>query len=336
MERKILVTGGAGYVGCRLVPALLSNGYGVRVLDNMIYGDEGLSALRNDAEIVRGDIRDQAAVEKSLSGIDSVIHLACISNDPSSDLNPLLTKQINYDGHALLVDAAKKEGVNRFIFASSSSVYGIKEEEKVTEDLSLEPLTMYSSSKVFGEKYLLSIDSPDFTTVVIRPATICGYSPRQRFDVVVNIFTYSGIKDGVINVNGGSQKRPNIHIADMVEAYLGLLEADREKISGKVYNFGGENHTLLQLAEITRDTLKSVKAKIEVKPSTKDSRSYSISSDKIRDELGIEPKRGIGDAVSELEEALIWGVIPEPESSRYRNVLRIKEIGAETLLLNQK
>src|SRR5262245_13299278 len=252
---RVLVTGGAGHVGAVLVPKLLALGYGVTVLDLYLYGEDVLKGYRRHPGLreVKGDIRDPEVVKQALEGCDSVIHLACISNDPSFELNPELGRSINLDAFVPLVRAAKAATAKRFIYASSSSVYGVKEGVDVTEDLSLDPLTDYSKFKAECEALLEKERAPGFTTVTIRPATVCGYSPRQRLDVVVNILTNLGYHKGEISVFGGEQLRPNIHIGDMVDVYLLLLAAPAELIDGKVFNAGYENHTVMQLARMVQN-----------------------------------------------------------------------------------
>ena len=214
---RIFVTGGAGYVGAVLVPRLLSEGYEVTVLDLMIYGEEVLRS-HPKLSLIKGDIRDKMLLKNSVPGHDCVIHLACISNDPSFELNPDLGRSINLDAFKPLVQISRDSGVERFVYASSSSVYGIKSEHDVHEEMAVEPLTDYSRFKADCETILLEQQSPEFTTVTIRPATVCGYSPRQRLDVVVNILTNLAYHRRKISVFGGEQLRPNIHIKDMVEA----------------------------------------------------------------------------------------------------------------------
>lgn len=323
---NVLVTGGAGYVGSALVPKLLDAGHRVTVLDLYLYGDVHAPLRPNPNLIeVKGDLRDPDTVTQALRGCDAVIHLACISNDPSFDLDPALGRSINYDCFRPLVRAAKAAGVGRFIYASSSSVYGIKEEENVSEDLPLEPLTDYSRFKMMCEEVLAEEREPGFTTLTIRPATVCGYAPRLRLDLSVNILTNHAINNGVIKVFGGSQKRPNIHVDDMVDLYLNALQWDDAAIDGKIYNAGYENHTILEIAEMVRSVVGSDVA-IEVTP-TDDLRSYHISSAKIAAELGFRPKRTIADAVSGLKAAFDGGLVPDSMTApRWYNIKMMQQV----------
>jgi nucleoside-diphosphate-sugar epimerase len=327
MDRKILVTGGAGYVGSNLVPKLLKKGYAVVVLDLYIYGKEVFHNVRPNHKLieVEGDIRDVKVVKKAMHGCDVVIHLACISNDPSYDLNPDLGRSINYDSFRPLIHASKNAGVKRFIYASSSSVYGLKDEDEVTEDLPLEPLTDYSKYKVLCEKILEEEREPGFVTCTIRPSTVCGYAPRQRLDVVVNILTNHAVNNGRIKVFGGSQKRPNIHIEDMSDLYCFLLEQSGERIDGKIYNAGYENYTLIELAEIVKRVIgKDLSIDVE---QTDDLRSYHVSSQKMKTELGFEPSHNIESAVRGLLEAFEDGRLPNPmDDSKYFNIKKMQEI----------
>lgn len=322
--QNILVTGGAGYVGAVLTPKLLSKGYKVTVLDLMIYGEDVLPDHPSLTK-VKGDIRDQELLRKILPGQDAVIHLACISNDPSFELNPNLGKSINLDAFDPLVKISKESGVKRFIYASSSSVYGIKEEPNVTEDMTLEPLTDYSKFKADCEEILSNYQSDDFTTLTIRPATVCGYSPRLRLDLSVNILTNLAINKGEITVFGGTQKRPNIHIEDMTDLYCYLLTLPKDQIAGKVYNAGYENHTINEIAGMVKNIV-GEQVKVITTP-TNDLRSYHISSEKIKKELGFAPAHTIEDAVSDLKSAFEKGLIKDSlNNEKYFNVKLMQKI----------
>jgi nucleoside-diphosphate-sugar epimerase len=323
MKKTVLITGGAGYVGSVLVPKMLEKGYNVKVLDLYLYGDDVLKPHPN-LEQIHGDIRDTDLLKRSLLGCDTVIHLACISNDPSFELDPELGKSINFDAFEPLVQISRDAGVKRFIYASSSSVYGVKDTENVTEDMSLEPLTDYSKFKAMCEEILQKYQSPDFTTVTLRPATVCGYSPRQRLDVIVNILTNNAVNTGTIKLFGGDQKRPNIHIQDMADAYLLMLALPSEKIAGKIYNVGDENHTVKELGDIVRAVV-GEHVQIVTVP-TNDNRSYHISSEKIAKELGFRTSHTIADAVRELAAALKDGRLPNSMTDpRYFNIKRMQE-----------
>ena len=323
-KHQIFVTGGAGYVGAVLVPQLLEAGHMVTVLDLLIYGEDVLEAHPN-LRVLKGDIRDVDLLKRELNGHDTVIHLACISNDPSFEMNPLLGKSINLDAFRPLVEASKIGGVSRFIYASSSSVYGVKEESNVHENMSLEPLTDYSKFKADCEKILGEYQDDDFTTVTIRPATVCGYSPRQRLDVVVNILTNLAFHNRKITVFGGSQLRPNIHIQDMVDVYLMLLDAPTEKIAGQIFNAGYENHSVLELAKMVQSVVGD--DVVLVSTPTDDNRSYHVSSEKIRDILGFEAKHTIRDAAAGLVAAFKAGNLPDSlTDERYFNIKRMQSI----------
>lgn len=325
-SKTVLVTGGAGYVGAVLVPKLLGAGYRVKVVDLYLFGDDVLSSVSGNPNLeeIKGDIRDRTVLNRAMRGCDAVIHLACISNDPSFDLDPELGKSINYDAFFGLVDAAKEHGVGRFVYASSSSVYGIKEDENVTEALALEPLTDYSKYKALCEEELLKAREPGFVTFILRPATVCGYSPRLRLDLTVNILTNHAVNRNKITVFGGEQKRPNIHIEDVTDLYVKSLEWQDEEIDGKIYNAGYENHKVMEIAEIVRGVV-GAQVDIEVTP-TDDHRSYHISSDKIERELGYVPRHTIDEAVSDLVTAFRQGRIPDSlTDSRYYNIKTMQE-----------
>ena len=325
--KRVMVTGGAGYVGSCLVPKLLDAGYEASVLDLYLYGDDLFSKYAGDSRLrqVKGDLRDPAAVTKALEGCDAVIHLACISNDPSFDLDPDLGRSINYDCFRPLVRASKDVGVGRFIYASSSSVYRIKDDPNVTEELSLQPLTDYSKYKAMCEEVLEQEREKGFVGVTIRPATVCGYAPRLRLDLTVNILTNLAITNGKITVFGGEQLRPNLHVEDMTDLYLRLLAADDTAVDGKVWNAGYHNLKVREIADMVRERVGD-KVEIVVTP-TDDHRSYHVSSEKIRRDLGFQASRSVSDAILDLKSAFADGRVPNSMTDdRYYNIRRMQSV----------
>ena len=300
MKKKIFITGGAGYVGSALVPALIKENYEVTVYDLMIYGENVIDQNKK-LRLIKGDIRDTSLLNKYLPGHDVVIHLACISNDPSFELNPSLGKSINLDSFEPLVKISKSNNIKQFIYASSSSVYGIKKEKNVHENMSLEPMTDYSKFKADCEKILNQYGDENFTVTTIRPATVCGYAKRQRLDVIVNIFTNFAFHKREIQIFGGSQLRPNIHIKDMARVYLKLIETDKSKINKEIFNIGSANHSVMDIANMVKRNIGDdiVLKKIH----SDDLRSYHVSSEKIKNVLGFETKLTVEDAILDLKEA---------------------------------
>jgi nucleoside-diphosphate-sugar epimerase len=325
--KRVMVTGGAGYVGSSLVPKLLAAGYAVSVLDLYLYGDDLFKDLKGNPGLreIKGDLRNPEAVAKALEGCDAVIHLACISNDPSFDLDPSLGKSINFDCFRPLIKASKAVGVKRFIYASSSSVYGIKDDPSVTEDLPLNPLTDYSKFKAMCEVVLEEEREPGFVCVTIRPATVCGYAPRLRLDLTVNILTNLAITNGKITVFGGEQLRPNLHVEDMTDLYLRLLEADDATVDGKIWNAGYHNLKVREIADMVRARVGD-SVEIVVTP-TDDHRSYHVSSEKIHRELGFEAKRTVNDAIVDLKAAFEAGKVPNSMTDdKYYNIKLMQSI----------
>tara|TARA_B110000008_G_scaffold251037_1_gene264698 strand:- start:2567 stop:3547 length:981 start_codon:yes stop_codon:yes gene_type:complete len=322
--KKIFITGGAGYVGSKLVPKLLELGYEVTVLDLMIYGEDVLPE-HEKLKKIKGDIRDLDLLEKNLPGHQYLIHLACISNDPSFELNPTLGKSINLDAFEPMVKMSIKSGINGFIYASSSSVYGIKKEKNVTEDMKLEPLTDYSKFKGDCEKILNSYKSNSFITTTIRPSTVCGYARRQRLDLVVNILSNHAFYNREIKVFGGDQLRPNVHIDDMVNSYLAVLTADPKVINGEIFNVGFKNQTVNELAadvkEMIGDDVKIINTK------SNDNRSYHVSSEKIKKVLGFETKYTVKNAVSDLKIAFENNILTNTfDDELFFNIKRMNSI----------
>lgn len=329
---EVLVTGGAGYIGSVLVPKLLARGHRVVVLDLMLFDANSLDAVAQhpNLTLVRGDIRDGQLLEDLLGSrrFDAVIHLAAISNDPCSELDPELTRQINLVATTRLMAEAKRHGVRRFLNASSASVYGLKEEEQVTEELSLEPRTIYARCKADTEQVLEDLVDEAFCGVSVRAATVCGWSPRLRLDLTINILTSQALSQGRIRVFGGSQQRPNVHVQDLADFYARLLELEPERINGRAFNVSCENATVYQLAEMVRAAL-DPSLPIVVEP-TADDRSYRLSARRAREELGFSPTRPLSLAVEELRDAFADGRVADPGAAVYRNIEVMKR--APTLL----
>lgn len=302
---RVLVTGSKGYVGSRLCPYLKDIGFEVNEFG--------------------GDIRNDATVADNIYGgrINAIIHLAAISNDPTGEVDEVITRQTNFEAVELLLSHAKLMGVNRFINASSSSVYGVKREEKVTEAVEPEPVTFYSKYKFFAEFLVKSAASSDFTTVNVRPATICGWSPRQRFDLTVNKMTADAVRNHVITVHGGEQRRPNIGMTDMIRLYGQLLIEDIEKINGQTFNFGYENMKVIDIAKLIQSTFSDLPIQIKVED-TKDLRDYHIDSFKIGDRLGVFPKSSIRDEIRELRARLEMGHYPNHNDAEYYNMRHMR------------
>ncbi|MTI08919.1 NAD-dependent epimerase/dehydratase family protein [Curvivirga aplysinae] len=332
-DETVLITGGAGYVGSMLTMNLLEQGYNVKVLDLYLYGDASLESVRDHPNLIeiKGDLRDQELLKTSLEKVDKVIHLACVSNDPSFELNPALSKAINFDAFEPLVELSKDAGVKMFIYASSASVYGVSDADNVTEDHPLLPITDYNKYKGLCEPILLKYKDKDFCPVIIRPATVCGYSTRQRFDLSVNILTSHAVNNRKITVFGGSQKRPNLHIKDMISLYSLLLKQPAEKVSGKIWNAGYQNHKMIDIATIVREVVAEEFPREEdieiVRTSSDDVRSYHISSEKINAELGFFPQYDIGDAVRDLCQAFKADEFGDiQDNSLYSNIKRMQEL----------
>ena len=322
--KKVFITGGGGYVGSALTDYLIDNGYFVTVYDLFIYGEKVFKSKKN-LKLIKGDLRNEKLLDKSLHQQEIVIHLACISNDPSFELNPGLGKSINFDAFEPFLKICLKKNIKRFIYASSSSVYGIKKEKDVTEDMSLEPLTDYSKFKVECENILIKEKSDNFETVVIRPATVCGYSMRQRLDVIVNILTNLAFHKREISIFGGKQLRPNIHIKDMIKAYHLLIEADSTVVNGEIFNAGWENKSVEQITEIVKSVIGDDVSIL--RSETNDNRSYHISSKKIQDLLKFKTNFTIKDAIEDLKLAFEKKLLTNTlDNDLYFNIKRMNNI----------
>jgi nucleoside-diphosphate-sugar epimerase len=330
---RIFVTGGAGYCGSRLVPQLLERGYKVTVYDIMYFGGHCLQRDNPNLEVIEGDIRDTLKLTTAVAGHDAFVSLACISNDASFELDEKLSTSINYDAFEPMVLAAKGAGIKRFVYASSSSVYGVSDQPDVTEVHPLVPLTLYNKYKGMCEPLLSKHTDERFVGVTFRPATVCGYAPRQRLDLSVNILTNHAVNNNKITVFGGSQLRPNLHVQDYVDVVELFLTAPDDKIRGEVFNVGYQNLSIMEIAHLVRQVVQEEfpdRGEIEIITTpTDDIRSYHINSDKIRRALGFRPRHTIVDAVRELCAAFREGRLPNSmHDDQYFNVRRLKRLKA--------
>ena len=322
--KKIFITGGGGYVGARLVPILLKKNFKITVYDTFFFGN--VLKKNKKLKIVKGDIRNIKKLSNSSKNHDIFLHLACISNDTSYELNKKLSKSVNFDCFEPMVIEAKKNHIKRFIYASSSSVYGVSKKKNVKENHPLLPLTLYNKFKGLCEPLLFKHTNKDFSGVVFRPATVCGYSPRMRFDLSVNILTNFAYNKNFINVFGGNQLRPNLHILDYCDAVIKLINAPIKKINNKIFNVGHQNMSISNIARLVKKIISNKKKKkIDILTSkSNDKRSYHINSDKIYQELNFKPKRGIEDAVIEIYKSFEKGDLPESfENINYYNVKKM-------------
>jgi nucleoside-diphosphate-sugar epimerase len=330
---KILVTGGAGYCGSRLVPQLLDHGYKVTIYDILYFGDAFLPKSNPNLRVIEGDIRDTAKLAAAVDGHDAFVSLACISNDASFELDEALSTSVNLHAFEPMVLAAKRAGVRRFVYASSSSVYGVSDAPEVTEDHPLVPLTLYNKYKGMCEPLLTRHTDPRFVGVTFRPATVCGYAPRQRLDLAVNILTNHAVNNNKITVFGGSQLRPNLHVQDYVDVVELLLTAPDDKIADMIFNVGTQNLSLMEIAHLVKRVVEEEfpgrgELAIVTTP-TDDIRSYHINSDKIKRMLGFVPQYTVEDAVRDLCHAFRDNRIPNSlEDDYYFNVRRLKRLKA--------
>ena len=331
--KKVVIFGGGGYCGSVLIPQLVAEGWNVTVFDTFWYGTGHLAQSPN-LRLVTGDVREIAKVKAALAGQEFVLHLACISNDASFELDEKLSTSVNLDSFEPLVVEAKNAGVKRFVFASSSSVYGVSDSPNVTEDHPLVPLTLYNKYKGMCEPLLLKHTDQNFTGVIFRPATVCGYAPRLRLDLSVNILTNHAVNKGKITVFGGSQLRPNLHVQDYADLCKLLLAAPQDKIANQVFNCGFQNMSIMDIAKAVKQVVEAAfpgKGDLPiVVTESNDLRSYHINSGKIKRILGFAPKYSVEDAVRGLCEAFREGKIPNSfDDDKYYNVRTMKAIGAK-------
>jgi nucleoside-diphosphate-sugar epimerase len=328
---SIFITGGAGYCGSRLVPFLLSKGMKVTVFDLFFFGNY-LPKDNKNLFLIKGDIRDIKKIREESKNHDIFLNLACISNDASFELDEKLSTSINLDAFEPIVIAAKKNGIKKFIYASSSSVYGISEKKNVTEDHELVPLTLYNKYKGMCEPYLLNNTDNNFIGTIFRPATVCGYAPRMRLDLSVNILTTHAIVKNKILVFGGNQLRPNLHVQDYCDAVFELINAEDKKIKNQIFNIGYENLSIINIAKLVKKIVeKEFKKEISIEvQESNDNRSYHINSDKIFNVLGFKPNKNLEFAVKELCQKFKENKIANPFSDdRFYNVKTLKKINAQ-------
>jgi nucleoside-diphosphate-sugar epimerase len=329
---RIFITGGAGYVGSRMVPYFLSKGYKITVYDTLFFTDEFLPKNDSNLKVIKGDIRDHEKIFESAKNHDFFINLACISNDTSFALDEKLSTSINLDSFEPMVLSAKKAGIKKFINASTSSVYGVSDQKDVKEDHPLVPLTLYNKYKGMTEPLLLKHLDDTFAGVIFRPATVCGYSPRQRLDLTVNILTNHAYHNKKIIVFGGDQLRPNLHIQDYIEVVELFINSPSERINKQIYNVGYQNLSVSEIAFKVKKVIEhrfNNNIEIEVTESD-DNRSYHINSDKIFNQLGFRPKRTVDDAILELIDAFDKKLLINTfQNNIFYNVKRLKDISAK-------
>ncbi|MCW7988397.1 hypothetical protein XF35_24785 [Streptomyces platensis subsp. clarensis] len=331
--RHVLITGGTGYIGSVLTRRLLAAGAQVRALDLQVFGN-GLAGLRHDRlETVRGDIRDADQYRAALDGVDTVVHLAAVANDPSFDLDPDLGRSVNHECLDHVFKLASEAGVRRLVYASSASVYGVSDAPEVDESHPLVPITDYNKYKAMGEELLFPLTGPDFETVAVRAATVCGPSPRQRLDLTVNMLTAQAVVAREITVFGGAQYRPNVHIEDLVDVYERLvLDATLGPLSGRAVNVGQQNLTVADIATAVADRVSGrTGAPVTITTTASDDkRSYRLTSTLLAQALGIVPARTVGQASDEVAAAIVDGTLPDALTDpRYYNVRWMREVGDE-------
>ncbi len=325
MTKNLLITGGSGYVGTRLINKFLAEtNVNIFNYDISLFGDEHLPKSKR-INYLKKDIRNKIHFADAIrkNKIDTVLHLACISNDPTFELNSQISKKINYDCFDDMVQISKENGVNKFIYASTCSVYGVSDHPNVNENSELKPITDYNKFKAMCEPYLLDKTDNNFHGIIIRPATVCGFSEKMRFDLTVNILTNWAYNKNFIRVFGGNQLRPNLHIDDMCDLYEELIFKNTSLINGEIFNAGTENLKILEVAEKVKNILekKFNKKNIEIRiePSS-DIRSYQINSDKIQKILGFKFKKNVNDAIEDLCLAFESGKIKDSFSDQWQNI----------------
>lgn len=323
--KSILVTGGAGYIGSVLTSTLVKKGYSVRVIDSLIYGNDGISKLldENAIQFIEGDIRDESLLENSLEGIDCILHLAAIVGEPLCNRIPEAARQINEFATTKLIKACKKKHVKRLIFSSTCSNYG-SSAEIVNETTPLHYLSLYSETKVKSESLILSSKKDNFEPCVLRFATAFGYSLRMRFDLLLHELIRDAIVDKKIVIFGPNYWRPLVHIQDIANACIKAIESSTDQVSGEVYNVGGnnENYKKIQLAQLVREKIPTTS--IEIQELKKDPRNYRVSFDKIKDKLQFKVEKTVSDGIQEIVEKINNEDL-DPRTSEFSNMVKMTE-----------
>lgn len=320
MRETVLVTGGLGYIGYHVVRGLLKEGFCVRIMDSMLYDFQP----NNSYEFIKGDIRNEKDIKKSLNGVDYVIHLAALSNDPSCDVSPKMTKEINYGGTKKVSELAKEANVKRFIFPSSCSVYGSADKKFVSEKDKVNPLSLYAKTKLDSENQLKSLVDEDFDVGIFRLPTLFGHSDSMRFDLIANIIPLEAF-EGKIKLFGGSQSRPFLHVKDASEVLVKALKHDG-LLGGEVYNVGDseKNYTIRKITELIQKNL-FPDVEIEEYPKNTDIRSYQVNFSKIKNLLNYEAKIGLLEGVSEIAKNLELKKYGNPRQDKYFRVKYLKK-----------
>jgi len=326
---SVLVIGGAGYIGSVLCRLLLERGYQVRVLDSGVYGTHGIDNLRerDDFTLFQGDMRSIETVTEAITGVDAVVHLGALVGDPASGINPQKTLEINYHSTHMIASICRYHQINRFVFASTCSVYGKPEtpETLLSEDDDLNPVSLYAKTKIESERAILDLADGNFSPTIFRMATIYGLSPRMRFDLVVNIMSAKAHSDGEVSVFGGEQYRPLVHVADAARTYVQCLEAPIKDVGNEIFNVGSEaqNYRIEEVAEIVTDQFPD--ADITHHPEDEDERSYQVDFSKIRNTLDFEPEESIASGAREIKQALEAGRFPDYTDEKYSNYRTLED-----------
>ncbi|MCD6471449.1 NAD-dependent epimerase/dehydratase family protein [bacterium] len=318
----VLVTGGAGYVGSVLVRKLLNKGYKVKVIDKLLFGDESIKELYNAPhfEFIKADLqKDNQEILKAVKNTDAIVHLAAIVGDPACAIQPDITIKTNYLATVNLAKICKNKGIKKFVFASTCSNYGASNKEKLKEESTLRPVSLYAESKIYAEKKLIKMTDKNFMPIIFRFSTLYGLSPRMRFDLVVNFLTMKAFVDKEITIFGGNQWRPFLHVSDVAQLIVNCLDTPFSKIKGQIFNVGSnkENYLIRDLGKIIKEVIPEVKVKY-IENST-DLRTYNVLFEKLEKTFNFKPTKTVKEGVKEIYDALKQGQFPNPKDSKYYN-----------------